>query len=80
MYEKYKELEDNKKTAFGLVLVELVVLYLVFSLMWDTGNLGYYAMFLLFLIDLVRRVINLFKKKTVKKLTNARTKRSKSTA
>lgn len=79
--EKHKELESNKKTAVLLIFVEVLLLYLIFSLMWETGNLGFYAMFILFFLDLLRRVINLFKKAPKKNAkSNAKTKRSKKPA
>lgn len=71
MYEKYSQLSSNKKGALALILLELIIaVYVVATLAIETGNLGYYGLFLLLAGDAVRRFINLFKKS--KKKVNAK--------
>ncbi len=79
MYERYSKLTSNKKGAFALILVELLIaIYVVGALALETGNLGYYGLFFLLMWDAVRRTINLFKKPNTK--LNAKRPKSKSRA
>ena len=80
MYQKYSNLISSKKGASLVILVEAVIaVYVVFTLAIETGNLGYYGLFSLLAGDILRRIINLFKK-SKNKANAKRSKRSKSTA
>lgn len=80
MYQKYSSLISSKKGASLIVLVEAVVaIYVVVALAIETGNLGYYILFLFLAGDIIRRIINLFKK-SKNKANAKRSKRSKNSA
>jgi hypothetical protein len=83
LYQKYSNLISSKRGAGLVILIEAVVaVFIVATLAIETGNLGYYGLFFFLAGDIVRRIINLFKKSSAvqRNKVNAKKRTTRKTA
>lgn len=83
MLNKYQQLVATTKGKLILLAVDVVVAYAIISLAIETGNILYYILFFILVLDAINLVIKLVRpKSTIKKhaKTTHATKRTKKTA